>query len=167
MKRTETGVQLGTWLRDVRAQERDRGVDHYELACHASRLTPYIKDNMSQALRDLERLWMRLPTELMGEDEQRLFWEEYRAEYIRQVQGALVRFAASLTAVGCTEEELALAFDGASEKTEESDTGEGNPKEIEEGDSAEDETIRLEVKELREKAADPEVTKGETARALT
>jgi hypothetical protein len=169
VKRSETSVQFGTWLKDVRAQERDRGVDHYELACNASLLTPYIKDNLSLALRDLELLYTKLPTGLMSDDEQRAHWEESRDTYVVQVRDALERIAATLTAVGCTEKELA----SISDDRESPDDVPQEPARDEEGDGEGDdeeaETVLLAVRELREKAADGEgeVVKEECASTLT
>lgn len=158
-------MQFGTWLKDVRAQERDRGVDHFDLACNASRLTPYIKDNLALFLRDLEFLYLELPTERMSEADQREYWEEHRDEYVRRLRIALNRLAATLTAVGCTDQELA----GISDSATPSDDVPEVDSEDQEGDDEEAETVLLEVRELREKAfeGDGEVVKEECATALT
>jgi hypothetical protein len=106
VKRTETGVLFGTWLRSVRAREREAGVDHRELACYASKLTPYIQDNLSEALHRLEKLYIQIPATAFTEQIQRERWEKLRPGYVRDVREALDFLAATLTAVGCTEDEL-------------------------------------------------------------
>lgn len=106
---------FGTWLRAARARERETGVDHRELACYAGKLTPYVQDQMSQALHDLEKLYIRIPPTALHESNQRMLWESLRTEFVHDIRIALDRIAAVLTAVGCTEEELEAILGGATD----------------------------------------------------
>lgn len=155
-------MQYGTWIHDVRAQEKDKGVDFYKLACYASKLTPYIKDRLSYALRDLEQLYLALPADIDGDAEQREYWEASREEYIESVRTALCGIAAALAAVGCTDEELAGIPKSNKELPDAVDDDESD-----DDDDEMVETIRLEVMELREKAAQAEKEKEEHADQLT
>lgn len=113
---------FGTWLRSIRTQERDTGVDFNQLACYGSKLTPYIQDHMAVALKDIEMMYNQLPSTALSEEEQRERWEGLRTEYIARMRAALDHFGAALAAVGCTEEELGQ-IDGPErheEKTEDS-----------------------------------------------
>lgn len=85
---------------------------------------------------------MRIPSVVLDEEELRELWPEFRAEYIREARRALDHIAAALTAVGCTEEELAGA-DGSPEPAEKND----DPSDIppEEEASAIEETVQLPV----------------------
>jgi hypothetical protein len=106
LEETEKRVLFGTWLASIRASERDSGVDHRELACYASKLTPYVQGHMSEALHDLEKLYTQLPPTVAEESDQREAWEGLREEYVRTLRQALDHLAATLTAVGCTDAEL-------------------------------------------------------------
>lgn len=102
-------VPDGTWLRAVRAEERDKGVDFRALACHASELTPYVRDQLSRAAQGIEELYASLPSPLTPDTQQREFWESGREEYVARVCEAVQRLGAALAAVGCTDNELAKA----------------------------------------------------------
>lgn len=104
-------MQFGTWLRDARAQEKDRGISHRDLACDARKLTPYVQDRMARALQGLEELYAQLPSVAAPEEAQRAQWEEGRRAFIVRTREALDLLGATLTAVGCTEEELESILD--------------------------------------------------------
>lgn len=104
-------MQFGTWLRDARAQEKDRGVDHRELACYASKLTPYVQDRMARALQGLEELYAQLPSVAAPEEKQREAWEGGREAFVVRTREALDLLGAVLTSIGCTEKELASVTD--------------------------------------------------------
>lgn len=107
----EKRVLFGTWLASIRASERDSGVNHRDLACNPSRLTPYVQGQMSTALYDLERLYAQLPPVVAEESEQREAWEQLRDDYVRTVRQALDHIGAALCAVGCTDGELRAVLD--------------------------------------------------------
>lgn len=102
-------MTYGTWLSAARAEEKRLGVDHHEMACYASRLTPYVQNHLAVALRDLEQLYAELPSPIAEDVEQREYWEGTRREYVSRIRAALDHIGAALTAVGCTDEELRLA----------------------------------------------------------
>ncbi len=102
---------FGTWLHDARVRDREAGVDHRELACYGEKLTPYVQEHLAKALQGLERLYMRIPSTLLDEKALREQWEEFRPQYIRDIRTALESLAAALTAVGCTDEQLAEAVE--------------------------------------------------------
>lgn len=104
-------VLFGTWLASIRARERDSGVNHRDLACNPSKLTPYVQGQLGTALHELEKLYATLPPVVTEEDEQREAWEELRDGYILTVREALDRIGATLTAVGCTDRELSTLLD--------------------------------------------------------
>ena len=112
---TEIRVLFGTWLATVRASERDSGVNHRELACYPSKLTPYVQGHMSEALHSMEKLYAQLPPVLLDEDEQREAWEGRREEFIRAMREALDHIAATLSAVGCTDSLLSTVLDPPAE----------------------------------------------------
>lgn len=122
----------GTFLRSARARERAAGVDFRELACYAGKLTPYVQSQLSAALLGLEKLYLQIPTVALPEEVQREAWEDFRPEYIREIRVALDLIAASLTAVGCTEEELTAAYlpgiPEADDMPPEADDSEGTPE---------------------------------------
>lgn len=95
----------GTWLADTRAVEKDMGVDHNELACHASLLTPYIRDRLARAARALEELYGQLPSPLAPEGEQRGYWEGGREAYVGRICEVIQHLGSALSAVGCTDDE--------------------------------------------------------------
>lgn len=146
---TERSVQLGTWLRVARAQERDSGVDFRELACYASKLTPHIQDHLAPALQDLELLYAELPPTVSAEEEQREFWESYRSEYIRRIRGALDHIGAALVAVGCTDEEL-LADPEPDPDPEDEDGEPSDPEESEGEEGGPEETVSLPLPVIRQ-----------------
>lgn len=145
MKRTETSVQFGTWLSDARASEKDKGVNHRELACYGSKLTPYVQNQLAPALQDMETLYAALPSVTEDEEKQRAFWEDFRPEYVQRIRVALDSIGAALTAVGCTEDELASAVPDATEPDASSETPEGEDQE-----PKNDETVLLDVVEVRQ-----------------
>lgn len=100
-------MRFGTWLRDIRAKEREAGVNHRDLASRPAELTSYVQDHLSQALRKLELMYTQIPPAPIPEDRLRIRWESFRGRYIRDIRYALDHIGAALTAVGCTEEELA------------------------------------------------------------
>lgn len=104
-------MQFGTWLRDARAREKDKGVDHRELACYANKLTPYVQDCMARALQGMEELYAQLPPAVAPEEKQRKQWEDGRTAFVARMRESLDLIGAALTAVGCTEEELAAVSD--------------------------------------------------------
>lgn len=109
----------GTWLRDLRAVERDRGVDYMSLACNASELTPYVRDQLSLAAQGIEALYASLPSPLTPDGDQRSHWEGTREEYIARVCEAVQRLGAALAAVGCTDgerEKAAVCEEDANEE---------------------------------------------------
>lgn len=116
-------MHFGTWLRATRAKEREDGVDHVELACYASKLTPYIRDHMARALQDMEELYAQLPSAAVPEENQRDHWENGRQAYITRMRESLDHIGAALNAVGCTDEELDNVSQ-ANEEEIESDTPE-------------------------------------------
>lgn len=135
----------GAWLRATRTQEKDSGVDHKELACYAGRLTPYVQDHLSHALKGLEELYMLLPSTVLEESEQREEWEELRDEFIERTRKALDHIGATLCSVGCTDEQLANAG-------RDHDNAEDQETEDQEGDNGEacdedDETIAMPIPE--------------------
>lgn len=100
-------MHFGTWLRDVRAEEREAGVNHRDLACRPAELTSYVQDQMCEALSRMERLYIRIPPAPLDESHLREKWEDFREPYIYELRKALDHIGAALTAVGCTEDELA------------------------------------------------------------
>lgn len=109
---------FGTWLRSVRARQQDDGLDHRELATYASKLTPYVRDELSTALHKLESVYIRIPPEVLGDAVQRERWLDLREEYIREIRIALDHIAATLTVVGCTDAELSDVLDDDDEEEE-------------------------------------------------
>lgn len=141
---------FGTWLQSARARERESGVDHRELACYAGKLTPYVQDQMSRALHDLEKLYIRIPPTALHESNQRLLWESLRTDFVRDIRGALDHIGAVLTAVGCTEEELEDILGGATdaEVGEESGTNEESANSGSGETSPEEETIVMSATDI-------------------
>jgi hypothetical protein len=109
MEQNGKTVQNGTWLRDVRAKERDKGVNHKDLACYASSLTPYVRDHLARAAQGIEELYGQLPSVIIPDGAQRTFWEEGREDFISRVCEVLSHLGAALAAVGCTDNELKRA----------------------------------------------------------
>jgi hypothetical protein len=142
-------VLYGTWLKDVRAQEKTQGVDHRELACYASLLTARVQDELSRALRGLELLYIRIPAVALHEDFQRDRWENYRTEYIREIREALDHIGAALAAVGCTDEELAGAHQtqcsAEDEEEPEEPTDESSEEDSSDGIADNEETVKFPV----------------------
>lgn len=100
-------MTFGTWLRTAREDEKDRGVDHYALACDAVRLTPYVRDHLARAAQGIEALYTQLPAAPVPESAQRAHWENGREAYIVRLREVLEHLAAALNAVGCTDRQLA------------------------------------------------------------
>lgn len=96
----------GTWLRNLRAVERDKGVDYTTLACHASELTPYVREQLARAAQGVEEVYSQLPSAVLPEAEQRARWESSREEYVARICEAVQRLGVALTAVGCSDAEL-------------------------------------------------------------
>lgn len=111
-------MQFGTWLSALRGQESIDGVDHYELACYASKLTPYVRGNLDDALGLLASVSDDIP-DGVSDDDLRAYWEENRSAYIRKIREVLDHIGAALTAVGCTDKQLELA----AKSDEENETG--------------------------------------------
>lgn len=103
-------MQFGTWLGVLRAEEAKDGVDHYELACYADKLTPYVRGHLADALGTLRGVDDLIP-EFSSEQELRGFWEDSRDEYIRKIRETLDHVGAALTAVGCTDKQLEFAVE--------------------------------------------------------
>lgn len=134
---------FGTWLRSVRARQQDEGVDHRDLATYASKLTPFVRDELSTALHALESLYIRIPPEVLSDENQRERWLDLRSEYIREMRSALDHLGAALTVVGCTDEELGNALDSEEESDEAPESG--PDEEAEEEVSASDVTVQIPV----------------------
>jgi hypothetical protein len=96
----------------VRDREKASGVDHRDLACYASRLTPHVRDHLAHAAQEIEKLYGQLPSAASFESQQREHWEEGREDYIESIRSVLGHLASALTAVGCTDEQLALGESG-------------------------------------------------------
>jgi hypothetical protein len=86
--------------------EQGKGVDHRELACYATALTPYVRDHLARAAQNIEELYAQLPSAVVGEEQQRGYWESGREAYITRLCEVLHHLGAALTAVGCTDDEL-------------------------------------------------------------
>lgn len=110
-------MQFGTWLRDARAQERDRGVSHRELVSQPVMLTEYMQDHMARALQNMEELYAQFPAAAHDEARQREIWEALREPFVIRMREALDHIGAVLTVV-CTTEELERA--GCDEESPES-----------------------------------------------
>lgn len=102
----------GTWLRTVRSREKSAGVDHRQFACYASTLTPHVRDHLARAAQGIEKLYGQLPAATVSEADQREHWTEGREAYIDSIRDVLGHLAAALTAVGCTDKQLALGDPG-------------------------------------------------------
>lgn len=96
----------GTWIRAVRAGEKNRGVNYTTLACHASVLTPYVRDHLAYAAQGIEELYTQLPPAISEETEQRDHWENRRSEYVTRICKVVEHVGAALAALGCTDSEL-------------------------------------------------------------
>lgn len=131
----------GTWLRSLRAMEKDNGVNYTELACQATVLTPYVREHLSRAAQGIEELYAKLPSALVDDAAQRAHWEDGREAYVSRICEAIQHLGKALAAVGCTdsalnkllvcneeanEEENDTSYDGREEDSseEESDGGE-------------------------------------------
>lgn len=113
----------GTWLRSLRAVEKDAGVDYTTLACHAVALTPYVREHLSRAAQGIEGVYNQLPSVVESEEGQRVRWEDGREAYVDRICEAIQHLGKALTALGCTDSELEkilLCKEDANE--EESDT---------------------------------------------
>lgn len=122
-------MQYGTWLTTLRAEEATEGVDHYEMACYADRLTSYVRDHLHAAVDGLTAADYGIPeTSLTPDDELREHWETTRSEYIQQLREALGHIGAALTAVGCTDKQLELAGTKPDESEKESDLPKSPPR---------------------------------------
>lgn len=139
-------MHFGTWLRAARAEEKSKGVSHRDLACYASKLTPYVQEHLALALQDMEKLYAELPPVLLEDSVQRVFWEGFREEYISRVRGSLDHIGAALAAVGCTDDQLAQV--GQKDEPVEEEL----PEPDDDGDGEEDvveETLTIPVLPLR------------------
>lgn len=99
-------MSYGTWLRDLRAEERDAGVDHRDLACYASKLTPHVRDHLALAAQGIEELYTSLPAMITPDWAQRTYWEDSREVYLTRLTQALQHLGSALVAAGCTDAEL-------------------------------------------------------------
>lgn len=120
----------GTWLRSLRAMEKDKGVDYTALACHAQALTPYVREHLSRAAQGIEELYGQLPSAIVSDEDQRVHWETGRDAYVSRICEAIQHLGRALSAVGCTDAELEKILTCNEEANKvECDTSSDNPEE--------------------------------------
>lgn len=115
---TGYNVSNGTVLRTIRAGEKSKGVNYTTLACHASVLTPHVRDHLSRAARKIEELYNQLPSPVTPDVAQRSHWESQREAYVARICEVIEHVGATLTAMGCTDTEMEKLLgceDGANE----------------------------------------------------
>lgn len=110
-------MQTGTWLKSVRTQEIEEGVDHYALACNPYMLTLHTRDLFQRLIGSANRALARVPLPMEDDRRQRLTWEAGRETYIRELRDCAAALASALNAVGCTDAELSDAAPTMAEPT--------------------------------------------------
>jgi hypothetical protein len=101
-------MSSGDWLSTTRNHQAEvHGVDHLELACNADKLTEYVSRKLNVAAQAVEHARVAVPQESWSEEAQRKLWEEDRGIFVDDMVHALACLGAILTAVGCTEKEMA------------------------------------------------------------
>lgn len=148
-------MPYGTWLEGVRSQERSRGVDYRHLACYASELTPYVRDQLARAALGLEEIYAHLPSLLVSDDAQREHWVAARDTYVNHVSAVVRHLGAALSAVGCTDAEFAQVIAGKETVKSAEVTGQSALPVAEEhtDDGAPDSEQTITVRVLAEKCA--------------
>lgn len=144
---TDETVLFGTWLRSVRARERDKGTPYRDLATYPEKLTPYVQEELAQAAQVVETLYVKLPRATDPVGDQRAQWEQGREEFIATVRTALDHLGAALSAVGCTDAELsaALRTTDTEEPSESPESGEENP----DHESDSEKTVPVSLSDIR------------------
>lgn len=102
-------MQTGTWLRSVRASEVEQGISHRELACDAGKLTSHVRERLARAQVRLARVIAMIPSADEDEAAQREVWEDGRQGYVDLLCAAVADLGSALTAVGCSDCEVAGA----------------------------------------------------------
>lgn len=142
----------GTVLRTIRAGEKSKGVNYTTLACQASVLTPYVRDQLSLAAQKIEELYTRLPSPVTPDVVQRSHWESQREVYVARVCEVIQYVGAALTSMGCTDSEMEKILgctDQADETRIQDSTGASEDSEeltpVKESDSSKTVTVPLPV----------------------
>jgi hypothetical protein len=104
-------VEFNDWLITQRMhQETQHDVDHRELACDPYQMSRYVLTQMHSALDTMETARMNVPSHGMHEETQRKAWEDNRSSFVDNIVTMLGCVGSMLTAVGCTDKELARRY---------------------------------------------------------
>ena len=124
-------TRFGTWLKDQREADKAAGVDLYDLACDASRMTEYTEKYFAAGRHALLQVESVIPLPTATEEKARAMWEGDRDLVIGYIAECLGALSHVLVALGCTDREISDWY-GKPDMTDQTDD------EIITGDTADD-----------------------------
>lgn len=99
------------WLRDQREYQSDvYGVAYEVFGLDKNARTDYVSMNLTAAMIEIGEAYQEVPWKPWAKVNKEEVWKEKRGKFIGEIVDVLFFLANSLTAVNCTDEELAKAY---------------------------------------------------------
>ena len=103
---------MENWLRDQREyQSQVYGVAYEVFGLDKDARTDYVSMNLTAAMIELGEAYQEVPWKPWAKVNKEEVWKEKRGKFIGEIVDTLFFLANSLTAVGCSDEELKLAYE--------------------------------------------------------
>jgi hypothetical protein len=104
-------VNFDNWLLDQRRYQQETfKVDYPGMASDAGARTDYVSMNMTAAMIEMGEAFQEVPWKPWATINKAESWKRTRAAFIGEIVDVMFFLANALTAVGCTDEELAVRY---------------------------------------------------------